>query len=95
MGAHPSYLQDKGKVERCIQNLNREFINSLRKFPGWLKGNLPEKTFTSRLLSELPADLPTVEETLQVLAAALKAFSFLESLALEPEGKGLRKLLRF
>ena len=43
----------------------------------------------------MPADLPTVEETLQVLAAALKAFSFLESLALEPEGKGLRKLLRF
>ena len=45
---------------------------------------------------ELPVDLPSVEETLQVLAAALKAFSFLESLALEPEkGKGLRKLLRF
>jgi IS30 family transposase len=38
--AHPSYPQDKGKVERCIQNLNREFINPLRKFPGWLKGNL-------------------------------------------------------
>ena len=40
--AHPSYPQDKGKVERCIQNLNREFINLLRKFPGWLKGNLPD-----------------------------------------------------
>jgi IS30 family transposase len=34
--AHPSYPQDKGKVERCIQNLNREFINHLRKFPQWL-----------------------------------------------------------
>jgi hypothetical protein len=44
----------------------------------------------------LPADLPSVEEQLKVLAAALEAFSFLESLALEPEkGKGLRKLLRF
>jgi IS30 family transposase len=31
--AHPSYPQDKGKVERCIQNLNREFVNHLRKFP--------------------------------------------------------------
>ena len=38
--AHPSYPQDKGKVERCIQNLNREFVNHLRKFPEWLKGNL-------------------------------------------------------
>ncbi len=34
--------QDKGKVERCIQNLNREFINPLRKFPGWLKGQISE-----------------------------------------------------
>ena len=34
--AHPSYPQDKGKVERCIQNLNREFVNHLRKFPQWL-----------------------------------------------------------
>ena len=40
--AHPSYPQDKGKVERCIQNLNREFINHLRKFPQWLKGKLHE-----------------------------------------------------
>jgi IS30 family transposase len=40
--AHPSYPQDKGKVERCIQNLNREFINPLRKFPGWLKGQINE-----------------------------------------------------
>jgi len=40
--AHPSYPQDKGKVERCIQNLNREFINHIRKFPGWLKGKLPQ-----------------------------------------------------
>jgi IS30 family transposase len=38
--AHPSYPQDKGKVERCIQNLNREFINPLRKFPEWLKGKI-------------------------------------------------------
>jgi IS30 family transposase len=40
--AHPSYPQDKGKVERCIQNLNREFINHLRKFPQWLNGKLDE-----------------------------------------------------
>ena len=40
--ALPSYPQDKGKVERCIQNLNREFVNHLRKFPGWLKGKLEE-----------------------------------------------------
>ena len=40
--AHPSYPQDKGKVERCIQNLNREFVDHLRKFPGWLKGKLAE-----------------------------------------------------
>jgi len=25
--AHPSHPQDKGKVERCIQNLNGEFID--------------------------------------------------------------------
>jgi len=40
--AHPSYPQDKGKVERCIQNLNREFVNHLRKFPQWLRGKLHE-----------------------------------------------------
>jgi IS30 family transposase len=40
--AHPSYPQDKGKVERCIQNLNREFVNHLRKFPEWLKGKLQD-----------------------------------------------------
>jgi IS30 family transposase len=38
--AHPSYPQDKGKVERCIQNLNRGFVNHLRKFPEWLKGKI-------------------------------------------------------
>jgi len=38
--AHPSYPQDKGKVERCIQNLNREFVHHLREFPGWLDGKL-------------------------------------------------------
>ena len=40
--AHPSYPQDKGKVERCIQNLNREFVNHLRKFPESLRGRLSE-----------------------------------------------------
>jgi len=40
--AHPSYPQDKGKVERCIQNLNREFVSHLRRFPDWLKGKLPD-----------------------------------------------------
>jgi len=40
--AHPSYPQDKGKIERCIQNLNREFVNHLRKFPAWLKDKLQE-----------------------------------------------------
>jgi IS30 family transposase len=40
--AHPSYPQDKGKVERCIQNLNHEFVNHLRKFPQWLKGRITE-----------------------------------------------------
>lgn len=40
--AHPSYPQDKGKVERCIQNLNREFVNHLRQFPEWLKGKVSE-----------------------------------------------------
>jgi IS30 family transposase len=40
--AHPSYPQDKGKVERCIQNLNREFVNHLRRFPEWLKGRLQD-----------------------------------------------------
>jgi IS30 family transposase len=40
--AHPSYPQDKGKVERCIQNLNLEFVNHLRKFPQWLNGKLDE-----------------------------------------------------
>jgi transposase InsO family protein len=38
--AHPSYPQDKGKVERCIQSLNREFVYLLRRFPGWLGGKL-------------------------------------------------------
>ena len=40
--AHPSYPQDNGKVERCIQNLNREFINLLKKLPKWLSGQLGE-----------------------------------------------------
>jgi hypothetical protein len=51
---------------------------------------------SSDLKLELPEELLSIEKQLKVLAAALKAFSFLESLALEPEkGKGLRKLLRF
>lgn len=40
--AHPSYPQDKGKVERCIQNLNREFVYHLRKFPEWLNGKIDD-----------------------------------------------------
>lgn len=40
--AHPYYPQDKGKVERTIQNLNREFIYQLRRFPGWLDGGVDE-----------------------------------------------------
>ena len=61
--AHPSYPQDKGKVERCIQNLNREFVNHLREFPGWLKGRLQEyrEWFNNsrfhRGIKALPADL--------------------------------------
>jgi len=61
--AHPSYPQDKGKVERCIQNLNREFVNHLREFPGWLKGKLREyrewfnHSRFHRGIKALPADL--------------------------------------
>lgn len=40
--AHPYYPQDKGKVERNIQNLNREFIYQLRRFPEWLNGRVDE-----------------------------------------------------
>jgi transposase InsO family protein len=39
---YPPYPQDKGKVVRCIPNLNREFVNHLREFPGWLRGSLQE-----------------------------------------------------
>jgi len=38
--AHPYYPQDKGKVERTIRNLTEEFIDSLSKFPQWLKGKM-------------------------------------------------------
>jgi transposase InsO family protein len=61
--AHPSYPQDKGKVERCIQNLNREFVNHLRKFPEWLKGNLKDyrvwfnRSRYHRGVKAFPADL--------------------------------------
>jgi transposase InsO family protein len=61
--AHPSYPQDKGKVERCIQNVNREFVSHLRKFPGWLKGKLREyrewfnHSRFHRGVKALPADL--------------------------------------
>jgi IS30 family transposase len=61
--AHPSYPQDKGKVERGIQNLNKEFIDHLRNFPEWLKGKLGEyrdwfncKRF-HRGINGYPADL--------------------------------------
>jgi IS30 family transposase len=61
--AHPSYPQDKGKVERGIQNLNKEFVNHLRKFPEWLKGKLGDyrewfncKRF-HRGIKAYPADL--------------------------------------
>ena len=40
--AHPYYPQDKGKVERCIRNLNQEFVHHLRRFPEWLKGKIHE-----------------------------------------------------
>ena len=40
--AHPLYPQDKGKVERCIQHLNREFVNHLRRFPARLRGRVGE-----------------------------------------------------
>ena len=42
-------------------------------------GSPQKKAYFSSSKLELPADLPSVEETLQVLAAALKAFSFLEA----------------
>jgi transposase InsO family protein len=38
--AHPSYPRDKGRVERCIQNLNREFVYHLRSFLGGSRVNL-------------------------------------------------------
>lgn len=40
--AHLYYPQDKGKVERCIRNLNQEFVYHLRKFPQWLGGKIQE-----------------------------------------------------
>lgn len=61
--AHPYYPQDKGKVERAIQNLNREFVYQLRRFPGWLNGRIDEyrEWFNhSRLhrgINAIPADL--------------------------------------
>jgi transposase InsO family protein/predicted DNA-binding protein YlxM (UPF0122 family) len=61
--AHPSYPQDKGKVERCIQNVNREFVYHLRKFPDWLKGSFRKyrrwfnRSRFHRGIKGLPADL--------------------------------------
>jgi transposase InsO family protein len=61
--AHPSYPQDKGKVERCIQNLNREFVNHLRRFPEWLDGKLQRyrewfnRSRYHRGVKAFPADL--------------------------------------
>jgi hypothetical protein len=40
--ALPSYPQDKGEVERCVQNLNGSSSITLGKFPEWLKGKLGE-----------------------------------------------------
>jgi transposase InsO family protein len=40
--ARLSYPQDKGEVERRVQNLNGEFVDHLGKFPEWLKGKLGE-----------------------------------------------------
>jgi transposase InsO family protein len=61
--AHPSYPQDKGKVERCIQNLNREFVYQLRRFPEWLGGRLRDyrvwfnRSRYHRGINGYPADL--------------------------------------
>ena len=61
--AHPSYPQDKGKVERCIQSLNREFVYLLRRFPGWLEGKLERyregfsRSRYHRGIKAFPADL--------------------------------------
>ena len=33
-----SYAQDERRVERCVQNLNREFVDHLGKFSEWLEG---------------------------------------------------------
>jgi transposase InsO family protein len=61
--AHPSYPQDKGKVERCIQSLNREFVNHLRRFPEWLDGKLQRyrewfnRSRYHRGVKAFPADL--------------------------------------
>jgi len=40
--ARPSHPQNKGKVERRVQNLNGEFIYNLGKFLERLKGKLDE-----------------------------------------------------
>jgi hypothetical protein len=37
-----SYPQDKGEVERRVQNLNGSSPITLGKFPEWLKGKLGE-----------------------------------------------------
>lgn len=38
--AHPYYPQDKGKVERAIGSLTKEFVSLLTKFPQWLNGKI-------------------------------------------------------
>ena len=40
--ARSSHPQDKGKVEKRVQNLNAEFIYNFGKFLEWLKGKLGE-----------------------------------------------------
>jgi len=61
--AHPYYPQDKGKVERSIRNLNREFVYQLRRFPGWLDGKIDEyrewfnHSLFHRGVNAIPAEL--------------------------------------
>lgn len=61
--AHPYYPQDKGKVERAIQNLNREFVYQLRRFPEWLNGKIHDyrewfnRSRFHRGVNAFPADL--------------------------------------
>ena len=61
--AHPYYPQEKEKVERCIRNLNQEFVKHLRKFPEWLNGKVNEykewfnKSRFHRGINDVPSNL--------------------------------------